>query len=126
MTALRSGAATDVGMVRTNNQDQLLVASPLFAVADGMGGHAAGEVASRVAVEALRAAFAGGCTQPSEPIELTPETLVTAVEQRVNRVPKDATVHFSGSGVTKVPSRSGIAVKAQLLQGYFVHGAEAW
>jgi serine/threonine protein phosphatase PrpC len=57
MTVLRAGGASDVGKVRANNQDQLLVASPLFAVADGMGGHAAGEVASLVAVEALKAAF---------------------------------------------------------------------
>jgi PPM family protein phosphatase len=57
VTALRFGSATDVGKVRANNQDQLLVASPLFAVADGMGGHAAGEVASLTAVEALRAAY---------------------------------------------------------------------
>jgi protein phosphatase len=59
VTALRYGAATDVGRVRTSNQDQLLVASPLFAVADGMGGHAAGEVASLTAIEALKAAFNG-------------------------------------------------------------------
>jgi protein phosphatase len=57
VTRLRSGSATDVGLVRTNNEDQLLVADDLFAVADGMGGHAAGEVASLTAVEALRAAF---------------------------------------------------------------------
>ena len=57
MTHLRAGAATDVGRVRTNNQDQLLVTPELFAVADGMGGHAAGEVASLTAVEALRAAY---------------------------------------------------------------------
>jgi PPM family protein phosphatase len=57
VTKLRVGSATDVGMVRSNNQDQVLVASPLFAVADGMGGHVAGEVASLTAIEALRAAF---------------------------------------------------------------------
>jgi protein phosphatase len=57
VTELRAGSATDVGRVRTNNEDQLLVADSLFAVADGMGGHAAGEVASLTAVEALRAAF---------------------------------------------------------------------
>ncbi|MDP9071525.1 MAG: Stp1/IreP family PP2C-type Ser/Thr phosphatase, partial [Actinomycetota bacterium] len=57
MTALRAGAATDVGRVRSNNQDHLLMADPLFAVADGMGGHAGGEVASLTAVEALLAGF---------------------------------------------------------------------
>jgi PPM family protein phosphatase len=58
MTTLAVGSATDVGMVRSSNQDQVLIASPLFAVADGMGGHAAGEVASLTAIEALAVAFA--------------------------------------------------------------------
>jgi len=57
VTALRFGSATDIGLVRTNNEDRYLVASPLFAVADGMGGHAAGEVASATAVETLKKAF---------------------------------------------------------------------
>ncbi len=58
MTSVRTGAVTDVGRVRTNNEDQLLVTESLFAVADGMGGHAAGEVASQVAVDTLRDVFA--------------------------------------------------------------------
>ena len=57
MTTLRAGSATDVGLVRSNNQDRLLVAEPLFAVADGMGGAAAGEVASATAIAGLAAAF---------------------------------------------------------------------
>lgn len=62
MTALRTGAVTDVGRVRTNNEDQLLVAESIFAVADGMGGHAAGEVASLIAVDTLRDAFTENAT----------------------------------------------------------------
>ncbi len=58
MTSLRAGAVTDVGRVRTNNEDHLFVGDSLFAVADGMGGHAAGEVAALVAIDTLRAAFA--------------------------------------------------------------------
>lgn len=54
--------ATDVGRVRSGNEDSYLVDDVLglFAVADGMGGHAAGEIASGTAVEALRAAVARG------------------------------------------------------------------
>jgi len=47
---LRWGAATDVGRVRSLNEDSLLAVPTLFVVADGMGGHAAGEVASQLAV----------------------------------------------------------------------------
>ena len=57
MTLLRSGAATDTGLVRSVNQDLAVETSNLFAVADGMGGHAGGEVAARLAVDALSVAF---------------------------------------------------------------------
>lgn len=59
---LVAGWATDVGLVRAANEDSYLVDDALgvFAVADGMGGHAAGEIASSTAVEALRAALARG------------------------------------------------------------------
>jgi PPM family protein phosphatase len=57
VTVLRSGSATDVGRVRRVNQDLPLESPNLFAVADGMGGHVGGEVAARVAVEALLQVF---------------------------------------------------------------------
>lgn len=47
------GSRTDVGCIREHNEDSLVVAPPLFAVADGMGGHAAGEVASEIAVQVV-------------------------------------------------------------------------
>ncbi len=56
------GAATDVGRVREVNEDSYLVdeSMGLYAIADGVGGHQAGEVASSTALEALRAAIRSG------------------------------------------------------------------
>lgn len=53
---IESAGKTDRGYVRTNNEDGLLVDDRLgiYAVADGMGGHRAGEIASRLTLEALR------------------------------------------------------------------------
>ena len=48
---LHYGAATDVGRVREVNEDSYLAAPPVFVVADGMGGHDGGDVASRIVVE---------------------------------------------------------------------------
>jgi lipoprotein-anchoring transpeptidase ErfK/SrfK len=47
--------------------------------------------------------------------------LVSRVEGSVNRAPQDAKVDFSGSGVNKEPSKSGLAVKAQLLEDQILH-----
>ena len=57
---VRSGVRTDIGRARARNEDAYLVRDPLFAVADGMGGHRGGNVASKVALETIRAFDAGG------------------------------------------------------------------
>ncbi|MGI8985156.1 MAG: Stp1/IreP family PP2C-type Ser/Thr phosphatase [Acidimicrobiales bacterium] len=72
MTQLKAGAATDVGRVRQINEDRFLADERLFAVADGVGGHQAGEVASQTSVETLLRAFMEG--------EHTTDGLVAAAE----------------------------------------------
>lgn len=54
-----SGSAVDRGMAMPTNQDALLVSPPLFAVADGLGEAPRGEVASRLALDTLKARFTG-------------------------------------------------------------------
>ena len=77
------GARTDVGHHRSLNEDALLVGERVWVVADGMGGHAAGDVASSLAVQSLRA------LEGAEP--LTPADVPVAVE-RAN----DALVEYGG------------------------------
>ena len=69
--SLMWGARSDVGCVRSHNEDSYLVQSPLFCVCDGMGGHAAGEVASALAVETI---------SKTAPRSADPAALAAAVE----------------------------------------------
>jgi len=101
------GQATDVGRVREANEDALLALTRpagaddgvLVAVADGMGGHKAGEVASALAIEALRTSFGSGSAAPD-----AGRLLTSAVETANQRI-WDAAAHDvdkEGMGTTLV------------------------
>ncbi|MFP4635251.1 MAG: Stp1/IreP family PP2C-type Ser/Thr phosphatase [Nitriliruptoraceae bacterium] len=66
MRSVTAAGSTDVGQVREGNEDALLIRDGLFAVADGMGGHLAGEVASATALQLLEDSLAGRIFQDSE------------------------------------------------------------
>ncbi|MFJ6417940.1 PP2C family protein-serine/threonine phosphatase [Paeniglutamicibacter sp. NPDC091659] len=53
MGGIHGGALTDIGLRRAVNEDAVLSARSIFAVADGMGGHEAGDLASRLCIETL-------------------------------------------------------------------------
>jgi serine/threonine protein phosphatase PrpC len=92
-----SAGRTDAGRKRRRNEDAFVLEPPLFAVADGMGGAQAGEVASRLAAAAFR--------EFHEADGLEPEERVTAIIQEANqriydRARSDAQVSGMGTTIT--------------------------
>jgi serine/threonine protein phosphatase PrpC len=87
-------AGTDTGRQRRANEDSLLARSPLFVVADGMGGAQAGEVASRIAVES----FQPGLASPQQP-ELELAELAQVANSRIHERSHSNAEH-AGMGTT--------------------------
>lgn len=107
LALIELASASDVGRVRSDNQDLDLLAPPLIAVADGMGGHRGGGTAARMAVDALRRV--GGTTDPT--------ALLTALREANRAI---------GTAAADDPDLAGMGTTATaaLLEGgilYLVH-----
>jgi protein phosphatase len=101
VTVARQAVLSDTGRKRRHNEDAFIVQPPLFAIADGMGGAQAGEVASRLAAEALRGAGDGSTAE---------ERLVSLVQEANRRVYERQTEDEATSGM-------GTTVTAVLVDG---------
>jgi PPM family protein phosphatase len=98
-----AGVATDKGQVREGNEDAYLVEPPLYAVADGMGGHRGGEVASQLALETIADLFRKGDIPLAEQV------------RRANRAV------FDRSGADRAVAGMGTTLTAALVQGELAH-----
>ena len=100
---VEAGVATDKGRVREGNEDAYLVEPPLYAVADGMGGHRGGEVASQLALETIAELFRKGDMPLTEQV------------REANRAV------FERSGTDRAVAGMGTTLTAALVQGELAH-----
>lgn len=106
---VRAGAATDVGRVRDHNEDGLLAHGGVFVVADGMGGHAAGEVASGIAIATME--------QLARADTLRREDLVEALALANRRILESVAAH---------PQQTGMGTTATGLAVVQAGGSDKW
>ena len=99
--ALRYALRSDVGLVRSNNQDSGFAGPNLLVVADGMGGHAGGDVASSIAVATL-APLNDDSFGSDDAVEELERALVVAREALVARTAEEPDLSGMGTTVTAI------------------------
>ncbi|WP_426310170.1 Stp1/IreP family PP2C-type Ser/Thr phosphatase [Cellulosimicrobium sp. E-16] len=99
--ALRYAARSDVGLVRSNNQDSGYAGPHLLVVADGMGGHAGGDVASSIAIAAL-APLDGESHGPDDALAELERSIDHARQDLVDRSVTDPELVGMGTTVTAI------------------------
>ncbi len=121
---LRCVARSHVGLVRAGNEDSGYAGARLAVVADGMGGHAAGEVASQIAVEVLARL---DDALPDEPLESLLRRSLDDADRRVaDQVAEDPELAGMGTTVTAVLSDGERLVLAQIgdSRAYLLSGGQ--
>lgn len=108
---LAFSARSDVGSVRTINEDSMLTHSPVFLVADGMGGHAHGEVASQTVLRVFEEHIIGAL--PS-----TPERILDAIHSSNDAVRDLGTADDYGTAVSGTTLAGVAFVDAGVDAGY--------
>ena len=104
-TALRYAARSDVGLVRSNNQDSGYAGSHLLVVADGMGGHAGGDVASSVAIGRL--ARLDSETPASDIVATLEESVLEANQEILRRARDEPQLRGLGTTITALLRAEG-------------------
>lgn len=103
------GALTHAGVVRSHNQDAVVCVPPVFAVADGMGGHAAGDVASQIAARHL-SSFAGAAGIDGETVTAACRAANAEILHRGRTEPELAGMGTTVAGVALSRTPAGQAV----------------
>jgi PPM family protein phosphatase len=124
--AYRFAAATDSGKVRSSNEDAFFADARVLAVADGMGGHAAGEIAARIAIDTLtREMRRPGVRDPAQTLVAATQEANELIIDRANEYER-----FKGMGTTLTAAvmRKGMLTvahvgdsRAYLLSGGVLH-----
>ncbi|MBI4728368.1 MAG: Stp1/IreP family PP2C-type Ser/Thr phosphatase [Acidobacteria bacterium] len=103
---LRAAALSDVGRARERNEDSLFVGAAVFAVADGLGGHRAGEVASALSLEPIAALAAA---PPDDSFRDLTAAVQRANREVYERARGNADLSGMGTTLTALAVRGGVA-----------------
>jgi protein phosphatase len=115
-----AGAATDVGRARERNEDSYLAMPPVYIVADGMGGHRGGNVASSLAMEVMSGLSDGGTG------EVLAEQVREANSAILERSRNDRSLQGMGTTITATSVENGVVHLAQVgdSRAYLLRGGE--